>query len=449
MNPFLALIICLAFIIWLFHRDRRAGEAGPAFLIIPFFWISILSSRPLSSWFGLNEATDGPLRALDGSPMDRAIYLALILLAAAALWRRNIDLKSWISANKPLFSLYVWYLCSTFWSDYPFVSLKRLVKDFGCVLIAVGIRTSPQPNKLLSTLYVRASFILLPLSVILIKYYPSYGRNFSKSGELMYTGVTTQKNTLGEVVLVLGIVLIWDLWVLGGKPEVRRGTRERLPRYLVSLIGLWLLYTADSMTAALCLGIAVSLIAMSKRFTWAWKPRATVAWLSSMIVISVGLNSTLGITDRVATFLGRDPTLTGRTGIWEQLAQQPTSPTTGWGFYIFWDTQTALNLYRDFTEVKSAHNGYLEAYLDGGVPAVLLLSITLLAFGRNVAEQLAAKQSAGSIAFATYVTALVYNLSESSFFRLSPLWQLLLVLALRDPKNTRPYDTGVLRHPRE
>jgi len=58
---------------------------------------------------------------------------------------------------------------------------------------------------------VRVSYVLFPLSVVFIKYFPALGRSASRAGENMFTGVTTQKNSLGEMAFVFSIMILWDL----------------------------------------------------------------------------------------------------------------------------------------------------------------------------------------------------------------------------------------------
>src|SRR5206468_8314331 len=73
--------------------------------------------------------------------------------------------------------------------------------------------------------------------------------------------------------------------------------------------------------------------------------------------------------------LGRNETLTGRTEIWRIVREQNTNPVVGTGFQSFWSSHYGIEAYDQLRDVniRTAHNGYLETYLDGGAVGVVLL----------------------------------------------------------------------------
>ena len=78
-------------------------------------------------------------------------------------------------------------------------------------IIIFVVLTEQNPVLAIRILFCRCAFILVPFSVLFIKYYPDLGRAYTRAGGAMATGVTTQKNSLGEVVLVCSLFLLWDL----------------------------------------------------------------------------------------------------------------------------------------------------------------------------------------------------------------------------------------------
>ncbi len=64
------------------------------------------------------------------------------------------------------------------------------------VLIVI---TDPRPFAAFKRLISRVGFVLLPTSLLLIKYFEDLGRGYSPIGETENTGVTTNKNILGVV----------------------------------------------------------------------------------------------------------------------------------------------------------------------------------------------------------------------------------------------------------
>src|SRR5207253_3879855 len=99
---------------------------------------------------------------------------------------------------------------SILWSDFPFVALKRWTKSLGLPMMVMILATEPDPREALVRLIKRSAYILVPFSILLIKYYPGLGREYSQwSGAVTNTGVTTNKNELGYVCLILGLLLFW------------------------------------------------------------------------------------------------------------------------------------------------------------------------------------------------------------------------------------------------
>jgi hypothetical protein len=78
--------------------------------------------------------------------------------------------------------------------------------------------------------------------------------------------------------------------------------------------------------------------------------------------------------------------------------------------------------------LHSAHNGYLDVYLDGGLIGVGLLFSILLLQGSRLARE-ARGNRYQLLKFAWLIVVIIYNLTESAFVRLGPMWfTTLLVL---------------------
>ena len=61
----------------------------------------------------------------------------------------------------------------------------------------------------------RVGFVLLPASVLLIKYYPELGQSWDPWGSVqMFNGVATNKNMLGVLVFVLALGALWQILTL-------------------------------------------------------------------------------------------------------------------------------------------------------------------------------------------------------------------------------------------
>ena len=85
----------------------------------------------------------------------------------------------------------VYCLLSILWSDFPFVSFKRWIKVLGHPIMVLVIFTEPDPKEALVRLMKRCAYIVLPVSILWMKYYPNLGRTCHRlggDGELRNSG---------------------------------------------------------------------------------------------------------------------------------------------------------------------------------------------------------------------------------------------------------------------
>jgi O-antigen ligase len=327
---------------------------------------------------------------------------------------------------------------SAFWSDMPFISLKRLMKDFGCVLMALVFLTQADPGAAVRAVFVRVSYLLFPLSALCIKYFPEIGRSFTRAGEPMFTGLTTQKNSLGEVVFVFSLILLWDLYEIYKEGDRKGKKTQLLIRIGILIVGFWLLSKCDSQTSLLCLILGIVIFWGGLCLMRMRQGRQILMIFLAVIICLFTLDKTFGLSDMVIRAMGRNPTLTGRTDIWRLVLEQQTDPLVGNGFYTFWDSDKGKAVMNSFMKINEAHNGYLEMYLDGGLIGDTLLGLLLLTAGKRVVDRLFSATTFGKIALIFWFLAIIYNLSETSYFRLDPLWFTFLLVTIECQRRMPP-----------
>src|SRR5208282_2588486 len=189
MPPQLALFLCIGFIAWLFWRDSKQRQFASPALWIPFLWLLVIGSRPVSYWFGGGSSDE----ILEGNPINSLVFGVLIVGAILTLQRRSFNWGAFIRNNKALCLIYLFFAVSATWSPLGIISLKRLFKDFGTVLVGLVLLSEADPFAAMRAVFVRVSYLLFPLSVLVIKYYPAVGRGYTAEGGAMSTGLTTQK----------------------------------------------------------------------------------------------------------------------------------------------------------------------------------------------------------------------------------------------------------------
>ena len=301
----------MLFTLYLFRMERNRVPRMSRELWIPLIWHFIVATRSVSTWFN-PDAAASPESYLEGSPVDRAIFLALILAAMAVLIGRSASLTKIVASNPWLVLFLVYCGISTVWSDYSFVAFKRWIKEIGNVLMVLIVLTEKDPVAAAMAMLRRIVYVAVPLSIVLIKYFGDIGRQFTHSGELMFVGATTHKNSLG---ILCGILLIAFLWhLLHNKRPVTRWERsDRRIHLLLVLMMIWLMYLANSATSAMCAIVGIAVLVGMELPVMQRNYRHIGVVVVCLLVIGFLLEYSFDLWQVILTGLGRDATLTGRT----------------------------------------------------------------------------------------------------------------------------------------
>ena len=181
MPPLTALIVCSVFIFYLYVNDLRRKPKVSRAIWIPLIWLLILGSRAVSQWLNLGVSFESPDEFLEGSPLDRAIFGVLIGIGLFILLRRRLNWSQIFRTNGWVFLFFVYCGISVMWSDYSFVAGKRWVKGIGDLVMVLVILTELNPIEAVKVVLRRWAYVLIPLSVVLIKYFPELGRAYDGS----------------------------------------------------------------------------------------------------------------------------------------------------------------------------------------------------------------------------------------------------------------------------
>jgi len=445
MTPAIATAVFVIVILGLFMLDRDPEVRTSPGLWIPIFWLFISSSRAVSMWVGETPTVSLTDEYIDGSPFDRAVYLTLLIIGLIVLLRRGRQVTKLLRANAPIILFFLFCLASIFWSDYTFVAFKRWTKAIGDIVMVLIVFTDLEPEAALKRLILRVGYVLVPLSVLFIKYYPALGRSFNKwSWTYLYSGVSTTKNGLGTMCLVCGLVPVWRFFtVYRDKEEAHRAGKMTAYVAMVVMV-LWLFVTADSMTSLSCFLMAGGLIMVTNIRAFEGKPWVAHFFIAVMISLSLfALFFDAG--GNLVGSLGRDATMTGRTGIWKAVLSVSGSPLIGTGFESFWMGQRLQRVW-DMTAkgIQEAHNGYLEVYLNLGWLGIGLLAVVIVSGYRNAMAMYRRNADAGRIRLAFFAAALVYSFTEAGFRMMDPVWIAFLLAGFAIPVAPVPEESSSL-----
>jgi O-antigen ligase len=164
---------------------------------------------------------------------------------------------------------------------------------------------------------------------------------------------------------------------------------------------------------------------------------AYVAIIAFLLVLLQAFGLMEVIIAKFAVMVGRDPTLHGRTQIWQALLSEDMNPLIGEGYYSFWSMGRMKKLSEKYYYlINEAHNGYIESYLNTGLLGLSLLIAFLVSSANTIKKYILAGVSYGSLRFAFLVSSIFYGVSEAVFNRLSFLWMVLLLSSMEYPAAT-------------
>lgn len=430
MSPSLALLLWFVLLVGLFWFDPARTPKTSAALWVPLTWFFFLGSRSPAMWLGLSYGS-GAQALEDGSPLDRTIFLLFTVAAFAILASRSFQWHKFVAQNPALTSFLAFALLSVIWSDFPLATFKKWFRDVGIYMAVLVVLSDPRPLEALRTVLRRVCYLLIPLSILLVKYYPNLGKTFSPWGSQEFTGVSTSKNMLGALCLVSGIFFFWD--TVTNWHERRKWRVRRVILVNIAFIGmtLWLLNLSDSKTSTICLAVGCVMIATAqcnfgRRHTGLVKALAPVSFVL-YLVLTFGF----GMGSQLSEAVGRSGNMSDRTHIWEVLLTVPINPVLGTGYQSFWLGPRVQWIWARLSgdSVMSAHNGYLQIYLDLGAMGFSLFCMFLIATYRKICRRLNPLMDLGSLGFGLWTLLLFYNVSEA-FFEVNLLFVTLLLSTL-------------------
>jgi exopolysaccharide production protein ExoQ len=261
---------------------------------------------------------------------------------------------------------------SVAWSGAPIFSAHRIVALLGTTLFGLYLGTRFSPLEQLR-LIARSLTIGTLASLAAMFLIPSFA--IQSDSNNAWRGVFDQKDAAGTwmamSVAVLTLLAVTE-------------RRHRRLRIAVACVSLVLLIQSQCVTALMMLiGFCIA-SSFAGMFRLHWKAAvatlfcflpfavASVAWASSQF-------------DNIAIMLGRSPTLTGRTLLWEfVIGEIAKRPILGHGYAGFWAVNgREVTLAAAGWASPHAHNGILELMLNLGIVGLVLFLLSLIVLLRR------------------------------------------------------------------
>ncbi len=285
------------------------------------------------------------------------------------------------------------------------------------------IFTEPNPGEALTTVMKRCAYVLFPVSVLWMKYYPTLGTTYDDWGAKMNVGITQGKNELGAICVIVGLFLIWQWLQVWRSPKTHDRRRELIFASALLLMVAYCLRKSHSSTSILSVLIAgFIMMSLGLRFV----NKKMIGLYAAVVIAVLGLAQiTFDVYGSIVELSGHASTIEGRGRLWEVLLGTDTSPLLGTGFESYWlgDRVQKIWAMPEFRwHPTQAHNGYLEAYLNlGAVGLLILLGLILVAF-RKCKQDLLINFEWGRFTMSYLIAILAHNWTEAGFKGLSVIF---------------------------
>jgi O-antigen ligase len=300
----------------------------------------------------------------DENPLLRLLWLPVYAVIAGLTLVRLPRMARFWAPSLAFLVLIGWVFASVSWSIMPDVTLRRAVAVAITTLFGVYLAASFSGRAMSEIL--AASFLILALGSYFVSLaVPSIGVHHDVNAGL-WRGLWYEKNQMGAM-MVYGSIAALSAAITSAR---RRGLW-----ILTLLLCIGLIIMTRSATSLLSLALILSGAAMLGLMGLGPAAAVVAVWLSVTTAMVLG-----GIYAFAPSLLfqavGKDPSLTGRTQIWQAILRHSRkAPLTGYGYAAFWDRNSApARWIRARLEwvVPNAHNGWLDLLIQLGQIGVAL-----------------------------------------------------------------------------
>ena len=377
--------------------------------------IAMMSNALIGPLFDPNE-TGG-----DSIPILRLIWLPVYAATAILAAIRLPQMLRFWGPAMILLLLVGWAFASVLWSIDPSTTLRRSVALAATTLLGLYLAARYDGRELAEI--VAWTFLILAFgSYFVCILVPSMGVHHGVNAGL-WRGLWYEKNALGMMMVYGSLAAV-------AAAVTNPGRRIFWLACLIPFMGLIIMtHSATSLlTLAIVLGgaMAFSLISLGP------VPAIGAIWLGVAGALAIGGFYAIA-PDLFYAAIGKDPSLTGRTEIWQAvLRAHDQAPTFGYGFAAFWGLQSPPAMWiRDQLQwlVPTAHNGWLDLLVQLGNVGVALFGTI---FGLSALSGLARFQSLRDGYFSTLFLVVfgLQTLSESIILAHNSLPWVFAVVAI-------------------
>ncbi|MDP5030051.1 O-antigen ligase, partial [Paraglaciecola sp.] len=258
------------------------------------------------------------------------------------------------------------FALSIYWSYEPSISFRRLIAFITLIVVSFCLVCTFEPKSLLYFL-AKTIFVAAILGLMLMVIAPNMALQGSGDRANMFVGIMGDKNG-GARLYAYAILILAGL----GRYQTRQ---DKFKLFILSVC----LVFANSATAIVMVVAGLGLILLFKVLHTRSANMNLRRFFLITVLLMLASMAAYFLYAFLLELLGRDPTLTNRTVIWELLSESiDKKPWLGYGFGAFWSSDAVLGFVERWGFIGNAHSGYYETLLNGGIIGLVLMVLLSL-----------------------------------------------------------------------
>jgi len=343
-------------------------------------------------------------------------YLLPVIIFIRLLARYKATSKTLQSAPfLALFHLIVF--ASFFWSVNPEITITSLRSQYiQGIMIALFLATRFSMAQQIYLVSVGLGLGAM-ISLAYVFVFPSIGIHQDMVHSGSWRGIFYHKNYFSSVMALGGASFLTQLIDAG---------QRRWWQYAGLTLCVFLNLMSNSKTGQVLLVTIFAVIFLYRRYRWRGMKTVLVLYVF-VVTAASAIVLLLATWDQFFIAIGRDPTLTGRTLIWDILRETyiPAKPFLGYGRDAFWESRLFSGLY--FVPTHS-HNGWYDMILDVGLVGLAVFLISAVrAWIRVLRLAYGAQRGTYLWPLAFFTVMFINNMTESlMLYQINILWVIYL-----------------------
>lgn len=302
-----------------------------------------------------------------GNMPKQILGILLLLFGIVLLLRENKQfLFQTLRASYAWALLIGYFIVSIYWSYEPSISMRKLVAFITLLVTAYALVKFFTAETLLLFI-ANTIFWVAILGLIYVVIEPGQALEGEGARANTFRGIIADKNA-GARFYTYGILILVGL-----------GQYRAFRQKCVLAVLFFCIVMANSATAIVMLISGLGLIYLLNALR---TNSPTINLQRFVLICTLMLGATVVaayLYEFLLSALGRDPTLTNRTIIWELLDSYIDDEYWyGYGFGAFWVSDAVLSFVDRWGYIGNAHSGYYEALLHGGVIGLSLVIFVIL-----------------------------------------------------------------------